>query len=288
MRPESYAAGVSCESCHGPAASWEFTHFSRSAKKSPDLLNLADLSVRATACAQCHIGPQTTDGKTYDVIHDLIAAGHPRLTFEFEAQLANLPAHWNKTKNVKSHFEAWRIGELAIAAQQVKLNAARPAFEFASLRCFDCHHRLTLKPAAERISSPPYTGISPQERRWLTELSTTKHERAMLLRRLLDNTTAKRATGSAGTRWEQHVQLSLALAAYSADYPQDRELASNTEDLADLLANSFRIVRRERNLWEEKFFAGGPYDSPSAFDPNPNEAILKQVLEKIRTRLTSP
>lgn len=285
-QPESYAAGVSCESCHGPAASWQHTHFNKQAKQSAEMLNLADLSVRATACAECHIGPQVSGEQTYDVNHDLIASGHPRLTFEFEAQLANLPAHWNAAKNVKSHFEAWRTGELATATQQEKLHASRDEHEFASFRCFDCHHGLTANPTSGRLSFPPRTGISQNVRTRLAELSPSPEAQATMLLELLKLAEGQQAAGSPGIGWEEHVQFSLALAAYCADNPQNAALAKDTETLQQILSKSFRTLPRDKQLTSEPFFIGGPYDSPTGYDAH--EERLKQVRENIQTSLTPP
>jgi hypothetical protein len=285
-RPESYAAGISCESCHGPAASWEYTHFNLNATKSSDMRNLTDLSTRATACAECHIGPQITSGKTYDVNHDLIAAGHPRLTFEFEAQLANLPSHWSAAKDVKSHFDAWRIGELAIAAQQDKLHAARTPPEFASHRCFDCHHGLTPKPAFGRIVFPPVSGISQQERTRLASLPISQKAHSAILLEMIKLAEGKLATGSAGTLWEENVKLLMALNAYNADDPQSMALVKDANELRVILSESFRTLPRDKFSKNQPFFTGGPYDSPTGFDPN--DERLKKVRERTWANLTPP
>ena len=284
-RVESYLTGITCESCHGAAAEWEFTHFQRGAKPS-GLAKLSDLTVRATVCAQCHIGPKEMLGKTYDVNHDLIAAGHPRLSFEFEAQLANLPAHWSEAKDVKSHFEAWRLGELATASQQDKLYSGRSAQEFASHRCFDCHHGLGPKPAAERLTFPHQALISNEQRQLLASPATSKQEQAGILLKLLGSVTDDRNKAAAGTRWEEHVRWSLALAAFAADDPQNGELANRADALRAILTNSFRSLPADRKMKAEATFAGGPYDSPTGFDPKDEQ--LKQVLKDIRARLASP
>jgi hypothetical protein len=282
--PQSYLAGVSCESCHGAAVSWEFTHFRRSAQPS-GLAKLAEHGQAATVCAECHIGPKGMDGKTYDVNHDLIAAGHPRLTFEFEAQLANLPAHWSPAKDTKSHFEAWRQGELATAAQQDKLHAGRDPLEFASYRCFDCHHHLTSNSTAVRNPFLQRAGMGKDKQALLA--SSTKSEgtdQSAMLGKLLDLTTT--SPSSFGTRWEEQVQFSLALSAFAADQPAGSELAKNSASLADLLANSFRTLPPDRKIHQDAVFAGGPYDSPSGFDPDDKRLI--QILQQIRGSLESP
>lgn len=87
-------------------------------------------------------------------------------------------------------------------------------------------------------------------------------------------------------RWEDHVQFSLALAAYCADNPQNAALAKDTETLQEILSKSFRTLPRDKQLTSEPFFVGGPYDSPTGFDPH--EERLKQVRESIQKSLTRP
>ena len=118
--PDSLLAdGVSCEACHGPAASWRQSHTTTgwlargpdryqtidncaaapaanatksSATAGDRMWNTRDISSRANVCVRCHVG-----GPDRDVNHDLIAAGHPRLNFEFAAFMANLPKHWDNS-----------------------------------------------------------------------------------------------------------------------------------------------------------------------------------------------
>jgi hypothetical protein len=284
-RAEGYLTGITCESCHGAAAEWEFSHFGRGTKPA-SLAKLSDLAVRATVCAECHVGPKEMHGKTYDVNHDLIAAGHPRLTFEFEAQLANLPAHWSAAKDIKSHFDAWRVGQLATATQQNKLYAGRAAPEFASHRCFDCHHGLTPKPPAARVAFPQLAVISKEKREWLAIPTPAKQEQAGVLLKLLSSVTDERNNASTGTRWEEHVHFCLALSAFSVDHPQSGELAKGADDLRAILTNSFRSLPLDRKMKAEATFAGGPYDSPTGFDPK--DERLQQILKDIRASLTSP
>ena len=79
-----------------------------------------DLLARGQACAECHVGKGTAD-----VNHDLIAAGHPRLNFEYGSQLAKLPKHWRVADDKARHpdYEAkvWALGQI-LAGQGV----ARP------------------------------------------------------------------------------------------------------------------------------------------------------------------
>ena len=145
--------GVSCESCHGPAERWLSAHYrsdfkSLSAKEKADLYGLyptKDLSFRITACASCHVGDATRE-----VNHDPIAAGHPRLAFEYTAYQAHphYTRHWRETA-YGPDFEAraWEIGQAACARSAVELLKSRaekaakggPWPEFSEYRCFACH-----------------------------------------------------------------------------------------------------------------------------------------------------
>jgi hypothetical protein len=149
--------GVGCQSCHGPADEWLTQHYQPGWKMlSPrdkaqwGMRDTKDLVVRAKVCAECHVGA----GGDKDVNHDLIAAGHPRLTFEYSSYLAILPKHWSVQEEVARYpdFEAraWAIGQVASAAQALKLLAyracpatdAKPWPEFGEYNCFACHHDL--------------------------------------------------------------------------------------------------------------------------------------------------
>ena len=162
--PHFVADGVGCESCHGPARKWlgihstmEWKGLSAETKTSLGFVDTtSDLAGRARLCAQCHVG---SPGK--DVNHDLIAAGHPRLDFEFSACHANLPNHWNvnshrsaEIKDVEDDpaFEAkaWLTGQLVTAQTSLRLLQYRteepqPWPELSEYACFSCHHDLKEK-----------------------------------------------------------------------------------------------------------------------------------------------
>lgn len=156
--------GVGCESCHGPAGRWLDAHYqdgwrlkTLSEKSALGMADTKSVAGRAGVCVGCHVG-----GPGADVSHDLIAAGHPPLRFEFAAFHGNLPRHWDEDKDLRPSgkdpaidprgwpdFEAraWAIGQVVSAQAALELlaaRAARPAQwpEFASFDCFACHHRL--------------------------------------------------------------------------------------------------------------------------------------------------
>ncbi|CAN5231947.1 hypothetical protein BH10PLA2_BH10PLA2_37100 [soil metagenome] len=152
--PELQADGVSCEACHGPARQWLSQHYlpgwkglSSDAKRATGFIDTHDLLQRGKACAACHIGDRDKE-----VNHDLIAAGHPRLTFEYSAYLALEVKHWDDAAERKQYpdFElrTWALGQVLTAQRSLELLAARaddskrPWPEFAEYDCYACHHDL--------------------------------------------------------------------------------------------------------------------------------------------------
>jgi Cytochrome c554 and c-prime len=157
--------GVGCELCHGPAEKYIKVHreagwqgLSLAQKAAAGMAPTKDLLYRAEMCAECHVGAADRE-----VNHDLIAAGHPRLNFEFSIFQANMPHHWReKGENARADFEArgWALGQVASARAALELLEARakaaqqapnpklPAGErpvwpeFAEYDCFACHHAL--------------------------------------------------------------------------------------------------------------------------------------------------
>jgi hypothetical protein len=164
--PSTYLSGVHCESCHGAAGGWLHDHYvaawpkpgaaKRASLNPTGFRDTKDLRTRAGICVDCHVGPQDR-GLMSDVDHDLIAAGHPRLTFEFDAYLENYPKHWDAAADVARHqkqaggsfhVDAWRFGQEQVARQLVEQIGLRQHMtrsavaDFSSFECFDCHHAL--------------------------------------------------------------------------------------------------------------------------------------------------
>jgi hypothetical protein len=170
--PEDFAWGVSCQSCHGPAATWLHTHYLysfpppgrtavRERLRASGFYDTKDLRTRANLCVECHVGPKVVADVAYEVSHDLIAAGHPRLIFELDAYLANYPPHWDVagserlyrqiTRSPSFHFDAWRLGQQESARMlllQLRPRASgaeatgNEPLDFARYDCVDCHHAL--------------------------------------------------------------------------------------------------------------------------------------------------
>jgi hypothetical protein len=160
VQQERSSYGIGCEACHGAAEKWLGPHtmkgYTAEQKQMDGMKDLKDSAVLAHRCAGCHVGspPEKDSGMLVrDVNHDLIAAGHPRLNFEFAAFLANLPPHWNEKiarKRSEAEDEDWFVGQVVCAQAALKLLDYRadpkhplPWPEFAEYDCFACHHDLS-------------------------------------------------------------------------------------------------------------------------------------------------
>jgi hypothetical protein len=148
------AEGVSCESCHGPAEKWLGPHVEANAKHA-DMVRLGlvdnkDLAVRSEKCLTCHLG-----APGLEVDHEMLAAGHPDLTFELDSFSSIEPPHWvEKAPDSKEPINdklfgvrIWSIGQATQLEESLTLLArhARGANwpEYTEMDCFTCHHSLT-------------------------------------------------------------------------------------------------------------------------------------------------
>jgi hypothetical protein len=164
--------GVSCEACHGAAQNWLSTHYTEewrsktpAAKAAQGMIDTRNVRVRAAVCARCHVG----EGQM-DVNHDLIAAGHPRLRFEFAAYHANYPKHWSsaadRDRDPAFEARAWMVGQVVSARAALELLRYRaenrkPWPEFAEYNCAACHHDLTGQERQKRGYGPRRPGDLP-------------------------------------------------------------------------------------------------------------------------------
>lgn len=142
------ADGVSCESCHGPASGWRARHveeeWTHEDSVAAGMTDLRDLPTRARTCLRCHLG---TGDSTVD--HELIAAGHPILSFELDnfTESRHVPPHWKPDPADTTHgFRAWAVGQAVSFQEEARLvdAAARGGRwpEFARMSCAGCHHPL--------------------------------------------------------------------------------------------------------------------------------------------------
>lgn len=171
--------GVSCDACHtqpGKSTSeWIEPH-----KKGWSAGGLADCfqnhgmqwqndtKLRAATCVACHVGAPAGNGvPAREVTHDLIAAGHPRLNFEYVTYLAMLPPHWTEQERRRVgdtvsesprptgfRSQSWLVGQVESARAGMNLTAdqaTRPDAvwpELTAFNCYACHHDLPSTPNA--------------------------------------------------------------------------------------------------------------------------------------------
>jgi hypothetical protein len=170
-RPFDPADGVSCESCHGPSSLWLGPHVESTARHA-DMVKLGmvdnqNLVTRSERCLTCHLG---TPGVEVD--HEMLAAGHPDLTFELDSFISIEPPHWvEKAADQKQPIadplygvRIWSVGQV-VQLRESMLRLARhvsgPVWpEYTEMDCFTCHHSLT-KPQDSWRQAAGYPGRRP-------------------------------------------------------------------------------------------------------------------------------
>jgi hypothetical protein len=169
LPPAVLADGVACGSCHGDATRWITLHtlpswqgLSVAEKQRAGFRHLGNATGRVQSCIPCHVGDETRE-----VSHDLIAAGHPRLTFEFAAYQRLSPRHWSPADALERAADfaerSWAVGQaetIAAAARLLSVRTRRAAAgrgpgdapaaehleawpEFAEFDCYACHRSLS-------------------------------------------------------------------------------------------------------------------------------------------------
>lgn len=164
------ADGVSCENCHGPASGWLGPHTTKDwpHEKSVQLgmYDTRNLEKRSQKCLACHLG---TAEKFVD--HEMIAAGHPDLTFELGLFTSVMPPHWKMPEqgNPWRQVQAWGVGQAVQLRESLNRLARRangPVWpEYAELDCFACHHSLT-RPEDSWRQQRGYPGRRPGNPPW--------------------------------------------------------------------------------------------------------------------------
>jgi hypothetical protein len=168
--------GVSCESCHGPAAGWLGPHTERDWTHQKSLAlgmyDTRDLTKRSEKCLSCHLG---NDEKSVD--HEMIAAGHPDLFFELDTFSDVMPRHWKVPgePGEAAGADPWyNVRELttgqAVQLRQSLLRLASRSHgkiwpEYSELQCYACHHSLT-PPEQSWRQARGYPGRRPGSPPW--------------------------------------------------------------------------------------------------------------------------
>jgi hypothetical protein len=148
------ADGVGCEACHGAAGGWIASHYavgaSHSANVARGLVPLENPKVRAAVCLDCHFG--SADNGQF-VNHRMMAAGHPRISFELDLfstlqQHHNEDADYAARKGRSDNVKLWAVGQAMALKRSLDLytNPARGTEgvfpEFYFFDCHSCHRRI--------------------------------------------------------------------------------------------------------------------------------------------------
>lgn len=154
--------GVGCESCHGPAGGWLATHYTRGATHASNVAQgmtaLERPQVRAQVCLDCHWG--SAKGNQF-VTHAMMAAGHPRVSFELDLfsalqQHHDEDADYARRKGRTDSVRLWAVGQAEAVRRQTDLftradYASRGLFpEFYFFDCHSCHRQISDGPQAKR------------------------------------------------------------------------------------------------------------------------------------------
>lgn len=156
-RGESFqlSDGVGCESCHGASSAWLPVHYTVGASHAGNLAlgmkPLEDPMVRAGVCLDCHFG-SARSGQF--VTHQMMAAGHPRVSYELDLfsalqQHHDEDADYLARKPRTDSVRLWAVGQALAVQRSVSLFAQAglgmqgifPEFYFYD--CHSCHRTIT-------------------------------------------------------------------------------------------------------------------------------------------------
>lgn len=147
--------GIDCETCHGAAGGWISTHYTVGASHARNvgqgMTDLVNPRVRAQVCLDCHL---SGDGEGQFIAHRIMAAGHPRVSFEMDL-FSSLQQHWNEDadyvarKGGKTNsMRQWAVGQAEAVKRSLAL-FSMPALasdgvfpEFTFYDCHSCHRRI--------------------------------------------------------------------------------------------------------------------------------------------------
>lgn len=146
--------GVGCEACHGAASGWIASHYAVGASHARNVAHgmvaLDRPITRAGLCLDCHFG-SAQSGQF--VTHRMMAAGHPRISFELDLfstlqQHHNDDADYAQRKGRVDGVRMWAVGQ-AVAVSRAMTLYTVPGLgtegsfpEFYFFDCHSCHRRI--------------------------------------------------------------------------------------------------------------------------------------------------
>jgi Cytochrome c554 and c-prime len=151
--------GVGCEACHGGSIKWLASHtalhVTHAANVAAGMTALEQPKVRAAVCLNCHFG--SADQNQF-VSHRLMAAGHPRISFELDL-FSELQRHYDvdsyyaARKTIAGGVKIWAVGQAMALERTLSLyNSPRGSQgvfpEFTFFDCYSCHRTISNDPNA--------------------------------------------------------------------------------------------------------------------------------------------
>jgi len=177
--------GVGCEGCHGGAERYLSTHTDPGQTHQDNIdagMYPTDrIEDRAMLCLSCHVGD---DQKIAS--HEIMGAGHPRLSFELDTFDVLQPAHYTldddyKTKKWSAdHVTVWALGQIEAGYQTLRLieshlSSGKLFPELSLFDCHACHHSMSdlrwqpqrhtgLPPGSVRLNDSSFAMLFPISR----------------------------------------------------------------------------------------------------------------------------
>jgi hypothetical protein len=158
--------GITCEACHAPAERWIKSHVEPDATHAQNvakgLYPLIDDVARAQLGLSCHFGtPQKF------VTHKMMAAGHPRMSFELDTFMQIQPPHFRVNpqadgKQLSQGVRNWAVGQAVAATSLLDMlndpQRGRDGLfpELVLFDCHNCHHKMgDNRNSSARLSAGP-------------------------------------------------------------------------------------------------------------------------------------
>ncbi len=282
----SPADGIQCESCHGAGGDFLRTHMQTTSTHSGNvragMFPTEDPAARATLCLSCHRGDDRRE-----LVHQVYAAGHPRLRFELDTFSVNQPYHYVQDADYRirkpsaGHAKLWVEGQIA-TAQAVLKRVARFSHEttpdFSGLDCTMCHHGaggeeqrgprpgltpgqpyiddvslVLLRPIAKLVAPSMREELLQQTRALQTSLDDAgKREEAL---RTLQKTVASLASHAAGAALSDKDDAAL-LANIAGEYFAEQPLTFiGAENFAMSLSTLLEAARESKSISDARYTA---------------------------------
>ncbi len=246
--------GVGCEACHGPSSGWISTHFAVGGNHKDNvargLIPLENATTRAGVCLDCHLGSKRSG---QFVTHRIMAAGHPRVTFEMDLfstlqQHHNEDADYTARKGRTDGVRMWAVGQAMAVNRALTLYAdakigTEGAFpEFYFLDCHSCHRRIfdqedRVKSWEANPGRPIPAGMPPFNDENMILLSAAARVTNPALAARFDKDARAFHQAMAGSR-ATSVAAGVRLAATASDLASALSARSNDSDTAFAIVDS--------------------------------------------------